>query len=269
MAMKHRPSATSDLPDPVGVPRTTWSPIMSAMRGLPPDEARVLCRERQSSRESGQRAASASSHGSGAGASSPSGSHHVGESRPSEPCVKASAPAGAAAGAPAHVARQRGCGLRRWKARRARRRRTRRPHRLHRKPRAARPAPGVTRAPPCAPQATRARATHSTATHRAHGVRHAQVLRRNHEHGNEPAERAAQVPAHGNARHQQRVDHVDADDAEHALAVLGEHAPVALVQHAQQRHGHEQAEHARGSTGAHRGAAAQQHVGRERHSIAP
>ena len=28
MAMKCMPSATSDLPDPVGVPKITWSPTM-------------------------------------------------------------------------------------------------------------------------------------------------------------------------------------------------------------------------------------------------
>ncbi len=76
------PSATIDLPDPVGVPRMTWSPAMRSMRASSwwghSSIPRSLVHSKKRSK-----AWSGVSHGSGSLPSS--GSHQVGESAPSEP----------------------------------------------------------------------------------------------------------------------------------------------------------------------------------------
>ena len=93
---------------------------------------------------------------------------------------------------------------------------------------------------PCEASVHPSAATHSTATamRAAFGTR--RLFAGTMSMARSPPSAPAQVPAHGDARHEQRVGHVHADDAEHPFAVLGEHPTVALVQKPQQRHRHEQ-----------------------------
>ncbi|MFR1168617.1 MAG: hypothetical protein ACLSDQ_14210, partial [Adlercreutzia equolifaciens] len=77
--MKCIPSATSDLPEPVGVPSITWSPTMRSMRASSWWGQSSMPRTATHSRNRSS-ASSGASHGSGS-ASSSSGSHHVGANR--------------------------------------------------------------------------------------------------------------------------------------------------------------------------------------------
>ena len=77
------PSATSDLPEPVGVPRITWSPAARSMR------ASSWCSQSSMPRSSHQprkRSKASSAVHQGSGSSPSAGSHQLGESAPSEPC---------------------------------------------------------------------------------------------------------------------------------------------------------------------------------------
>lgn len=77
------PSATSDLPEPVGVPRITWSPAARFMR------ASSWCSQSSMPRSSHQprkRSKASSAVHQGSGSSPSAGSHQLGERAPSEPC---------------------------------------------------------------------------------------------------------------------------------------------------------------------------------------
>ena len=77
------PSATSDLPLPVGVPRITWSPAARSMR------ASSWCAQSSMPRSSHQprkRSKASSAVHQGSGSSPSAGSHQLGESAPSDPC---------------------------------------------------------------------------------------------------------------------------------------------------------------------------------------
>ena len=88
-AMKHRPSATIDLPEPVGVPRMTESPTARSMR------ASSWWGHSSMPRDSTQpRNTSSASEGS---STSPSPVSAQGSSQPSDPGAKGSSGAGASA----------------------------------------------------------------------------------------------------------------------------------------------------------------------------